>query len=776
MYSYCWDPESGGIILNSTPSQMSREPRPVYYKELDILGFDKYWKYEKDDSAPFMWAEGNSYYYRGRLVAQTKGGAPFIKPEIIIIDLPEKNGMPLKQVDIPLMVSKNTDILDKLEAETIKKIYNTFLKYRKKVDIFYVAFSGGKDSVLVFDLVQRALPHNDFKVLFGDTQMEFDDTYELIDKVRKYCDDNKIEFLHAKSEKSPEYTWRLFGPPAQRLRWCCSVHKTTPQIILLRKILQNNQFRGMAFTGIRAAESASRSEYEEVSLGEKIRGQYSFHPILEWGTAELFLYTYRYNLLFNNAYKRGNTRAGCLVCPLAGYKNMYIKEQLYGNSTHKFNQIILETSAKHFVDKNSELEYMNIAGWKARRSGRELINSKLLMQESEKNGVLEIAIPINSSWKEWIKTVAKYDFLDNNRVRLFVNENAYILSSIISENQEIFNIKIGNSKDEIKLKKSLKIALRKAAYCIKCQVCQANCPYGFIIMDRNGVSIDDKCYKCHKCHDIDDGCLMANSNRLPQKENKMGSVNRYANLGVEFGWIKQFFNRQEDFWENHELGANKIKALNSFLSDALIVEKKSITPFGKLIAKLGCDNAVAWGLIVENLVYSAQFNWWVKSVSFDIDYTPEMIKSMLENETKNVQTHVVSAFKNIFISNKILGKELGLGLCDWNLKNDKRHLNSIRRIAWNDPDSRVILYGLYKFAEACDRYYQFTLTDLLNDSIDRDGISPTRIFGLKRDEMINILNGLSINYSEFISVSFTLDLDNINLREDKSSDDILNLF
>lgn len=42
--------------------------------------------------------------------------------------------------------------------------------------------------------------------------------------------------------------------------------------------------------------------------------------------------------------------------------------------------------------------------------------------------------------------------LDNNRVRLFVNENAYILSSIISENQEIFNIKIGNSKDEIKLK------------------------------------------------------------------------------------------------------------------------------------------------------------------------------------------------------------------------------------------------------------------------------------------------------------------------------------
>ena len=42
--------------------------------------------------------------------------------------------------------------------------------------MFYVAFSGGKDSVVTLDLVQRALPHNSFKVLFGDTGMEFPDT------------------------------------------------------------------------------------------------------------------------------------------------------------------------------------------------------------------------------------------------------------------------------------------------------------------------------------------------------------------------------------------------------------------------------------------------------------------------------------------------------------------------------------------------------------------------------------------------------------------------
>ena len=36
MYSYDWDPSTGGYILNSTPLNFSKEPRPVYYKELDM--------------------------------------------------------------------------------------------------------------------------------------------------------------------------------------------------------------------------------------------------------------------------------------------------------------------------------------------------------------------------------------------------------------------------------------------------------------------------------------------------------------------------------------------------------------------------------------------------------------------------------------------------------------------------------------------------------------------------------------------------------------------
>jgi len=91
-------------------------------------------------------------------------------------------------------------------------------------------------------------------------------------------------------------------------------------------------------------------------------------------------------------------------------------------------------------------------------------------------------------------------------------------------------------------------------------------------------------------------------------------------------------------------------------------------------------------------------------------------------------------------------------------------------------DPRVVLYGLFKFAEKCNDYKEFTLATLLNDSIDRDGISPTRIFGLDREDMTPLLLGLSAKYPEFITASFTHDLEKITLAETKSSGDVLDLF
>ena len=158
MYQYIWDTETGGLLLTTEISKFSKEPRPVYYKELDILGFDRYWSYPKDDSAPLMWAEANNYIYKGRTVARTKGGSVYTAPELIILDHPEPDNGELEFVDVEAMVQKNRDLLETLAQETIQKIYNIYREYKNDVDVFYVAFSGGKDSVVALDLVQRSLP------------------------------------------------------------------------------------------------------------------------------------------------------------------------------------------------------------------------------------------------------------------------------------------------------------------------------------------------------------------------------------------------------------------------------------------------------------------------------------------------------------------------------------------------------------------------------------------------------------------------------------------
>lgn len=786
MYSYTWDAETGGLLLNSSPLSFSKEPRPVYYKELDILGFDRYWNYAKNDSYPYMWAEANNYFYRGRQVAKTKGGSLYTPPEIVIMDEPEPDGQPLRFVDIPAMVEKNRDLLEKLAAETIKKIYNIYVEYMDRVDVFYVAFSGGKDSVVALDLVQRALPHNKFKVLFGDTGMEFPDTYKIVEEIEQHCKDAKIEFLRAKSDFDPKVTWREFGPPAQTMRWCCSVHKTAPQIILLREYTNNPHFRGMAFTGIRGDESASRSEYEGISHGEKVRGQYSCHPILEWNSAELFSYIYERQLLINDAYKKGNSRAGCLVCPLATSKNMYFKEQAYSFSdegyrtTTTFNNIILETTSKELSNPSAVKEFMDIGGWKARRSGKELSFAKSYTNESFEQGVLTIQVSrIETDWKQWIKTIGNVTFLENGNVEVLCRDKLYHIEIAENTNGLTATVVIGkNTQKDIYFMSELKTVFRKTAYCIGCRVCEANCPHGFISMKDGHVTIDGRCVKCKKCHDVFHGCLVANSLRLPKGEKKMGSIDRYGNMGIELDWVRSYFKLKDEFWTSpHSLGTNMVKNLKSFLNDAEVTAKSKFAPFGKVIDNIGIENSDAWALILCNLTYTSEFNWWVKNIDFSTTHTPDTIYAMLDDSmSKNSRSHIVSAYKNILISIPQLSNEIGLGVCDYTLKNGKRFWNSVVRIPWENPNPLVILYSLYKFAEACGDYHQFTLSRLLNHDLESDGVSPTEIFGLDRNQMEKILNGLTINYPDFLNASFTLDLDNITLNSEKTSQDVLNLF
>ncbi len=806
MYTYEWDSSTGGYIITPMPLSFSKEPRPVYYKELDLLGFDKFWNYDKNDIFPYMWAEVNSYYYRGRLVAKTKGGTFYTKPELEIIEDPEPNGIPLRFVDIPAMVEKNRLILEQITQETIKKIYNTYIEYRDKVDVFYVAFSGGKDSIVALDLVQRALPHNAFKVLFGDTGMEFPDTYDTVSRIQQFCAEQDIEFLRAKSKMSPEQTWNIFGPPAVTIRWCCSVHKTTPQITLLRRVLNKPDFTGMAFTGIRGDESLTRNEYDGISYGGKHSGQYSCHAILDWNTAELFLYIYANNLIFNETYKKGNTRAGCLVCPMSQGKHDFMKYQNYPEDMQKYIERIVSTSGKKNYGKEDFTRFIEDGYWRTRKSGRELNLGYDSHKFEVTNGKNTITLTkANNRWQEWCKTIGQITNLDSNQYSVSFCDKSYIVNVELLENDACrFSFpNLENSKNDIKFISLFKSCIIKSVYCVNCGYCAAECKNGCINMD-NGLSISDRCEHCFSCHDIYAHCLRYNSIRNTVGVKTMTGLDRYYSFGIKENWLRVYFDYEgsESFWMSDgdgEVPNKKKDAFLNFIKDAgLVFEDKSLkgkdfkyvrnTPneFARMMFSLGVDNESMWAYLLCNLVYaedSEEFRWFIKNIPFGETCTLETIKFRLDEVMENDKSglgkrNVCDALKSFLVKTPF-GRQLGLGsVVDYEEKvsaNGKETitLNSFIRGSWSNPDEKVVLYALYKFSEACGDYKQFTLSRLLDSSIDSKGISPTQLFGLDRETMEKILNGLTFNYPDLIEARFTLGLDNITLKSDKSPLEIL---
>ena len=179
-----------------------------------------------------------------------------------------------------------------------------------------------------------------------------------------------------------------------------------------------------------------------------------------------------------------------------------------------------------------------------------------------------------------------------------------------------------------------------------------------------------------------------------------------------------------------------------------------------------------------NLAYTPQFMWWIKNIDLNHTYTQIELDEMLKELTltDNSRKNVISAMKNIFNSNPVLSYELGLGTVSIETKGRNTYLIDVTRSSWRNPKPEVILYSLYKFAEACGGYYQFTLNRLLDFDVESDGISPAEIFGLDRNVMEKILNGLNINYPDFITAQFNLDLDTITLNANKTSTDVLALF
>lgn len=772
MYSYTYDRMTGGLLLNTSPTGFSKEPRPVYAQELDILGFDQYWNYDKQMEQPYMWAEANTYWYRGVCVAKLKGGNLYTAPEIIIPTdengipiVPEPDGNFLRPVDIQAMVSANLDILQIIEQTTVKKILAVYEKYKGRLDLFHVAFSGGKDSAVLLDLVKKALPKGSFVVVFGDTGMEFPDTYDVVNKTQKLCEQEEIPFYIAKSHFDPEQSWKLFGPPSRVLRWCCSVHKSTPQTLKLREITGIDDYIGMAFVGVRAQESATRAEYEYENYGKKQKGQYSHNSILEWTSAEIWLYIFANNILINQAYKKGSARVGCICCPMGGGKASFMERTNYPRETEIFLSRIRSSNARSTITAE---DYVSKGGWNARKNGRYLTDNKSQYSESTVGGDLciEVVSP-KTDWRKWIKTLGDLQGNGNTYTIFFKGQN---YSFTCTSNKKGYTIRLPSeiAKDNPLFVKLFRYNFRKAAYCLECMTCQAICKHGCITFG-DGLKITN-CRHCYECYSMNAGCLAYDSLKIPKgEEENLKSINCFSNHAPKTEWFKDFFERQRDFLSENSLGpVQKIK-FKRFLKDSDLILKDDVTKFTLKGVSIGWDTDSFLGLMFINLVAkNPQIEWYVQKMDIGKIYSRIELEDSLSaiGQSKDNISSIINAFKRL--AETPFGKVLHFGY----VTNE----GDLVRTKCSVSDPRVVLYGLFKFAEKCNDYKEFTLATLLNDSIDRDGISPTRIFGLDREDMTPLLLGLSAKYPEFISASFTHDLEKITLAKDKTSSDVLELF
>lgn len=274
----------------------------------------------------------------------------------------------------------------------------------------------------------------------------------------------------------------------------------------------------------------------------------------------------------------------------------------------------------------------------------------------------------------------------------------------------------------------------------------------------------------------------------------MKNIDCYNTFGFKAAWLRNFARLRADFWTQDADCVNKKQdSFLRFLRDANIVvgskktdrAKLTLSPFGEFILQSDCSSPSIWGLIVCELVYSPLFNWYVGNVERGAVYQPDHLKlliaSALENDNKGLKNrNVFDSIKTIMTETPI-GEILGLGVCICDQKKTtagiQRKLKSLERGSWTTPDPLVILYSLYKFAEAGQGgYYDFSLGSLMQEGVERDGVSPAQVFGIDRDTMEGLVKGLSVNHPDFVSGSFSLGLDNIRLNPEKRSADVLALF
>jgi len=770
MYSYIWDKNTGGYLLTTqTGKYVANEIRPVFAPELSLTGLGKQFEYDYNETRPLLWAQKNVYLLNGEKVVQlnnTQYGQP-LSPEFFF-----EGKLKLEPIDTVAMVEKNTAIMDIVVADAKRRTKELYDADIKRCDIAYIAFSGGKDSVALLDICHRVLPLS-VPVIFSDTDMELPDTYKVWDEIQTRYPDR--DFFKAEAESPALENWRRFAPPSQTIRWCCSVHKSTPALMFLKSKLRKTAVKVMAFVGVRGDESHSRSFYEDAADDVKNASQLNRMPILDWGAHELWLHIFANDLLINYAYRKGLTRVGCLMCPELSEKHIWFVNTLYPHETKHYNNVIIETSAKVFKNITDKTEFIGTGGWQARKSG--VVLKKTLTNWLEDINGLSVVFQSphfsKSLFCEWIKTlgtVVKDRGMEQQRLKIpnTLNDGVPFIFHAQHTSGGTVTFEFGNNKEKLELLPIIRAFLRKVSACVACRSCEAECSVGAISVKDGKLKVDGvKCTKCHKCYDIENSCWRFYSMRTPkQSQSNMGKIHSYKTFGLQEVYVASFIELRDKFspWtEGHPLGNDMVPAAKNWFREAELIREDNKTPslLLDMFHKYGSGYTIGWEFIWIALANNSMLvKWFITSTDINTTYTNEQLSGILLETYPELKDSVIKgglqSLKSM-IKHSPLGGENAVTFPEMKSKIVK----SITRKA-KDVNPLTVLYGLYLVARKTERS-SFTVRELLTADVESAFVSPIVAFGIRPDTFKAQCQGLASKYPDYISCTFAHGLDELTI-------------
>lgn len=195
----------------------------------------------------------------------------------------------------------NTDFFGK---SPIDKSIDTLIQFEPP-EGYYGAFSGGKDSITIFGLVEMSPVKCDWH--YQNTTV---DPPQVIQLIRNHYPSVSID-------NPPKSMWQLIperGFPTRRARWCCEVLK------------ERGGSNRIVLTGIRKEESNRRRNRKTVEPCLRIKSKSYVHPILNWTESEVWDFIRIRNLPYPDLYDKGYKRIGCVLCPFEMYPQRSLED------------------------------------------------------------------------------------------------------------------------------------------------------------------------------------------------------------------------------------------------------------------------------------------------------------------------------------------------------------------------------------------------------------------------------------------------------------------